>query len=335
MNIVVLAGGQSNEKEVSILSGKEIWHALKKLGHNAILLDVSKDIVDVVSFEKKENFIKNDQKHSNMFFGKGVLSACKKSDLVFIALHGGDGENGKLQACFDLLGINYTGNDFKCCCISMDKWITKKLLCNNGVLVPKGMKLLQFDKKKIDNFMCSINFPCILKTIDSGSSLDIYLINNMSELYSYSKQMLAEKKHIMIEEFVKGREISVGIIGDKVLPIIEICGTNSFFNYTDKYESKLISEICPAENINNYLYSYIHNTSKKIQNILGVKVYCRIDFIINDKGVYCLEVNSLPGMTQKSLLPKECIAENISFEELCQQIIDLSMKNKYRNGEIL
>ena len=327
MNIVVLAGGISNEREVSICSGIEIWKAVNDLGHNAILINVSSDINSNIDFTKKGNFIKNSIS-KDVFLGKGVLDICAKSDMVFLALHGGDGENGKIQATFDLLGIRYTGCGYLTNAITMNKFFAKLLLNQNNILVPKGIRVSKFDEINLKEISKQIGFPCILKPLEGGSSIDVFFIKNQKDLDDILKKLLTKYDDILIEQYIYGREISVGIIDEKVLPIIEIINNDNVFDYKSKYISSNTKEICPAK-LTKELEKKIIKTSVKIKKCLNLNVYSRIDYIFDtDNNLYCLEVNSLPGMTKSSLLPKMAKTDNIGYKDLCNFILDKSL-DKY------
>lgn len=338
MNIVVLAGGISTERDVSLTSGKNILSALKALNENAQLLDLFLGFNgSTEEFWKNENECDtasvigtvdpsiNDIKairgdDGDGLFGPNVLKICKSADIVFLALHGEDGENGKVQATFDTLGIKYTGSGCLGSAMAMNKYISKQIMNANGiknaeyVFVKKGSKIPK------------INIPCVIKPTSGGSSVGVSIVQNESEFESAIETAFKYEDEIIIEQYIKGREFSVGILGDKVLPPIEIIPKEGFYDYSNKYQPGMTIEICPAE-LSEDETKRVQTETKKICEALGIEIYGRADFILNeeDNEFYCLEVNSLPGMTQMSLLPQEAAAAGINYPALCKKIIELSL----------
>lgn len=336
MNIVVLAGGYSSEADVSRVSGMNINKALINKGYNSILIDLSKDInddeVDTIFDIKKNYEYKIDEipcniKKKKTFFAKNTLEVCKKADLVFIALHGGEGENGKLQALFDLLNIKYTGSNYLGSMISMNKDIAKALVLNNNLKTAK-FKTYRNKNIKIKTIEKNHEYPLVIKSAIGGSSINVYLIHNQKELKKAINKLKKLKDLIIVEDLIIGREFSVGIINKKALPIIEIKPKNGFYDYKNKYQKGLTDEICPA-NLSYEEEIYLKALALKIFKILKIDSYARLDFIRKDKDdFYFLEANTLPGMTDISLLPREAKALNIDFDDLCEIIVDLALDKK-------
>ncbi len=331
MKIVVLSGGNSTERDVSINTGYSVAKALKKSKHKVMFLDVlfgtdQKLFASTENLEEtKEMMLKNTKKVSKTknksFFGKNVLNICNQSDIVFLSLHGKNGEDGKIQATFELLGIKYTGADYLSSILAMDKSLTKLKLKENNILTADYLVLNQ--QSKIPKIK---KYPKVIKTTHGGSSIGVYIVNNEHELKDKVKKAFKIDNQVLIEDYVKGREFSVGIIKDKALPVIEIEPKSGFYDYKNKYTKDLTIETCPA-NISKNLEKNLKSLTKKIAQILNINTYARIDFIVTDKNeTYCLEVNTLPGMTDTSLLPKEALALKISYEQLCEKLIDVSLK---------
>lgn len=330
MNILVLAGGLSPERDVSLSSASEIAKALTARGNKVAILDLYYGIEDV----KKLNFTDNADEIENYivpetapdivktedvetFIGKNVLECCKTADIVYLALHGDIGENGKLQSVLDLYKIRYTGSGYDGCLLSMDKNLAKVLASANHI------KTAKWCLNKMD---CSIKFPCVVKPLGAGSSIGISMVENAEE---YDAAMNEAKKYdsdILIEEKICGREFSVGILNDTPLPVIEIVPKNNeFYNYKNKYQKGLTNEICPAD-IPEDIADELKKTAFKVHKILHLKFYSRIDFIVDyENNVYFLEANSLPGMTPTSLLPQEAAAIGISYEDLCNRIAESAL----------
>lgn len=341
MKIVVLAGGISSERDVSLNTGTKVYQALKGKEHQVIMLDVylgyqGEDSATI--FDKEYNWadeigqikeempnikqVKEMREEKYMgLFGPNVVSICQEADIVFMALHGESGENGKVQATFDLLEIKYTGTDYLSSAISMDKGLAKELFAYHKIVTPKGIYL---NKGELDNK--EIPLPCVIKTCCGGSSVGVYLVFTEEEYESAKQKAFTYEDQIIIEEYIKGREFSIGVIDGNALPIIEIAPIQGFYDYKNKYQIGSAIETCPAKLEENTTIK-MQQAAEKVFQVLRLKVYARMDFIMSEKGdLYCLEANTLPGMTATSLLPQEAKAAGISFEELCELIISLSLK---------
>ncbi|MDN6599242.1 MAG: D-alanine--D-alanine ligase, partial [Tetragenococcus koreensis] len=324
MNIVVLAGGLSHERDVSLSSGGKIATALEGKGHRVLLLDVYLGM-DAKDFEhafqrqgekekqreysvlKKEPILEKlteFNKNQTDLVGNNVIEICKSADFCFLALHGGIGENGKLQALLDIYGIKYSGTNYKGSLLAMDKDISKRLMLMNHVLTPEWEVIDHSSQSKIST-------PCVIKPIDNGSSIGVEIVENKEELNAAITRAEKFQSKIMVEEKIEGREFSVGILGDTVLPVIEITPKHGFYNYENKYQKGATIETTPAK-ISEELTQKLSDLTFLVHNILELTVYSRVDFIITeDFKIYCIEANSLPGMTPTSLLPQEAAAQGI------------------------
>lgn len=343
MNIVVLAGGISTERDVSLVSGTMIYKALKKKGHHVVLLDVYVGYEGNISgiFDLEYDWTENikgiqetapDMEHikdlrkdkSNCFFGPNVIDICKESDIVFMGLHGENGENGKVQAAFDLFDIKYTGTEYLSSALALDKAISKQLFALHGVPTPKGFVL-----KKGETDQNEVSFPCVVKTCCGGSSVGVYIVHTLSEYQEALANAFTYEDTVIVEEYIKGREFSVGVVEGTAYPIIEIAPIKGFYDYKNKYQAGSAIETCPAdlpEDITKEMQKY----AEMAFDALKMVTYARMDFRLSeDHKIYCLEANSLPGMTPTSLLPQEAKALGISFEDLCELIITVSL-NRYQ-----
>ena len=342
MNVVVLAGGISTERDVSLVSGKMIYNALKKNGHNAILLDVylgtnETDIDNIFTMDKdwvsEINPVQNENPDiekikalrpdgDKQFFGPNVISICQSADIVFMALHGENGENGKIQACFDLMGITYTGTDYVSSAVAMDKAFTKDIFAAYGVPTPKGIRLRKgaVETEKVP-------YPCIVKACKGGSSVGVCIANNDEEYEAAKKEAFLYDDEVVIEQYIKGREFSVGVLQGKALPVIEIAPLQGFYDYKNKYQAGSAVETCPAD-ISKEKTEEMQKIAETVFKALRLKNYARMDFMMSEsEELFCLEANTLPGMTATSLLPQEAKAVGISFEDLCQKIVDMALEN--------
>ncbi len=340
MKVVVLAGGTSTERDVSLVSGSMIYKALRKKGHQAILLDVylgyqgdlkeifERDVdwaaqIDAVAEKNPdlEEIKALRQDGGKGFFGPNVLAICQSADAVFMALHGANGEDGKIQACFELLGIPYTGTDFVSSAMAMDKGITKDIFKAYNIPTPKGIRL-----KKGETETEKVPYPCIVKAACGGSSVGVCIAEDNEEYREAKKVAFSYDNEIVIEQYIKGREFSVGVMDGKALPVIEIAPKVGFYDYKNKYQAGSTVETCPAE-LPEDKTMQLKQIAEQVFAVLRMKNYARADLMMSkSREIFCLEANSLPGMTPTSLLPQEAEAVGISFEELCEQILQYAVR---------
>lgn len=323
MKIIILAGGLSPEREVSLVSASQIAKALINKGHSVFILDLYKGLKNLneLVFCNDKSKIKDYKINDNApeiindknLIGPNIIAACKMADTVYIALHGDIGENGKVQALLDLNNIKYTGSGYDGCMLSMDKNISKMIVSKNGI------KTAEWSINRKDN---NLTYPLVVKPSNGGSSIGVSIVNNDNELNSALECAKKYDSTILIEEKIEGTEVSVGILDNKPLPVIEIAPKQGFYNYKNKYQSDMTIEICPA-NISPVITENVQKTALEIHNLLHLKYYSRIDFIIDKNGIpYFLEANALPGMTPHSLLPQEALAAKITYEDLCDKIVN-------------
>lgn len=340
MKIVVLAGGTSTERDVSLVSGKNVYQALRAKGHQVILLDVYLGYENTTEniFEQDVDWIaqigsiseecpdleavkalrKDGEKN---FFGPNVLTICQEADVVFMALHGECGEDGKIQATFDLFGIRYTGTDATSSAMCMDKAITKDMFKSYDVPTPKG---LHFTKE--NPVMEPVVLPCVVKACCGGSSIGVTITYTEEEYRAAVLDSFHFGDKVVVEEYIKGREFSVGVIDGKALPVIEIAPITGFYDYKNKYQAGSAVETCPAD-ISKEATEGMQKAAETAFEALRLKNYARMDFMMDDEGhYYCLEANTLPGMTSTSLLPQEAAAVGIGFEDLCQKIVEMALR---------
>ena len=338
MKIAVLCGGLSPERNVSISSGTKIAGALKENGHQVVLLDMffgledyTGDIARVFDDPPALGGTRIDESapdleavraqrklRSPSLFGAHVLEVCAMADIVFLALHGRTGEDGRVQATLDLLGIPYTGSGYLGSAIAMDKDLTKRIVAPLGVKTPAWM-LVESDGMDIDAVIAQAKLPCVVKPDDSGSSIGVSIANDAAELRTALEA--AAREGILIEQYVRGREVQIGILGDKALPSIEIIPAVGFYDYRNKYQPGAAKEITPAE-IPAETEQRLADAALTVFRALNLSAYSRADFILDDAGeLWFLEINTLPGMTPTSLVPQEAAAVGISYSELCEQII--------------
>lgn len=347
MKIVVLAGGTSTERDVSFSSGRKVFGALKENGHDVILLDVylgyelsdeEKSAPLGALFTSNKDWIKDLGTISaqnpdieqikalrpdgdRYFFGPNVIELCQEADVVFMALHGENGENGKIQACFDLLGIKYTGTDYLSSAIAMNKAIAKDIFRAHGIPTPHGTEL---SRKQYEMGLTNveISFPLIVKACCGGSSVGCAIARTAEDYAEALKEAFKYDDTVVIEQYIMGREFSIAVMDGRAMPIIEIAPKEGFYDYKNKYQPGATVETCPA-NLDETATKKMQQCAERIFEVLRLRNYARIDFMMDGATgeFFALEANTLPGMTPTSLVPQEALAMGIGFNELCQRIV--------------
>lgn len=345
MKIVVLAGGISTERDVSLSSGRGIYHALRSKGHQVILLDVFLGLPDVTQpleelFDADVDWassiggvseqapdieqIKALRPDYKSLLGPNVLKLCGLCDMVFLGLHGSNGEDGRIQALFDLMGIRYTGTGHTSSALSMDKNITKQMFKGFGIPTPPSITVKKGESFELPE---SIGFPCMVKTCCGGSSVGVYRAEDESALSKALDDAFSYEDQVLIERCIIGREFSIAVVEGKALPVIEIAPLVGFYDYKNKYQAGSTVETCPADlpqNISARMQKHAEDACTSV----GIEGYARVDFMLDERSGedYALEVNTLPGMTPTSLMPQEAAALGYSYEDLCEWILEVSLK---------
>ena len=344
MKIVVLAGGTSTERDVSIVSGTGICNGLRAKGHQAILVDVfcGAETVDWADpfpreydVEAASAYIKSFNPHIEQlkkmrkdFFGPNVLELCKKADFVFLGLHGANGEDGRIQAAFDLMGIKYTGTGYLSSAMAMDKGVTKWMFQMKGVPVPGGVTMKRHTRKE-DLAELGLAFPVVVKTCCGGSSIGVYIVKDQEEYMEALHAAFVYEEEVVVEEFIQGTEYTVAVVDGKAYPVVQIVPCQGFYDYENKYKPGAVKETCPAP-ISSELTRRLQDYAVQGYRALGLESYARFDFIVtDDEKIYCLEANTLPGMTPTSLIPQEAAVLGMDYPTLCEELIRVSEK-KYK-----
>lgn len=344
MKIVVLAGGTSTERDVSIVSGTGICNGLRAKGHQAILVDVfcGAETVDWADpfpreydVEAASAYIKSFNPHIEQlkkmrkdFFGPNVLELCKKADFVFLGLHGANGEDGRIQAAFDLMGIKYTGTGYLSSAMAMDKGVTKWMFQMKGVPVPGGVTMKRHTRKE-DLAELGLAFPVVVKTCCGGSSIGVYIVKDKEEYMKALDAAFVYEEEVVVEEFIQGTEYTVAVVDGKAYPVVQIVPCQGFYDYENKYKPGAVKETCPAP-ISSELTRRLQDYAVQGYRALGLESYARLDFIVtDDEKIYCLEANTLPGMTPTSLIPQEAAVLGMDYPTLCEELIRVSEK-KYK-----
>ena len=342
MNIAVLAGGYSPERDVSLTSGSLIANALIDEGYNVCLADVYLGIKDekitkeLFNKEKKPIYkvehdvpdlaaLKEASGNGDALIGQGIIELCSLADVVFLALHGAMGENGQLQATLDNFGIKYSGSGYVGSLLAMDKDISKKMFVGAGVRTPEWLYFTAKDGDiaKIEEV---IGYPCVVKPCSCGSSVGISIVDDRAGLEAALAEAERYEDNILVEKKIEGRELTVGMLDGEVLPSVEIIPTEGFYDYKNKYQAGKTVEICPAP-ISDEIKEALAEQTKRAFSALRLAGYARFDYIVDENGdPWCLEANTLPGMTPTSLLPQMAQANGMSYGSLCSKIVELAMK---------
>ena len=347
MNVLVLAGGLSPERNVSLSSGCKIAQALRDLGHQAALVDLFFGLEDYPGLAGEALYAapiperwravdpqapdldavraaRRDKSPAQ--FGPGVLELCRGADVVFLALHGQCGEDGRVQAAFDLLGIPYTGSGYLGSALAMDKDLTKRLV--SGLVNTPRWTVERYTAADIDALAARTELPCVVKPVDSGSSIGVSIAHDRAQLRAALEAGLAFGGRCVLEQYVQGREIQVGILDGEALPSIEIIPKEGFYDYVNKYQAGAARDICPAP-VEPEVEARLARDTRAVFRALGLNAYARADFILDEAGVpWFLEINTLPGMTPTSLLPQEAAAVGIDYPQLCQRLLDIALRER-------
>ena len=351
MKILVLGGGISTERHVSLVTATSVCKALRSLGHRAVFVDlffglegyegplealfdapdgrcgdvaIGHEAPDLAAVRAE----RKDQSPSRI--GPGVLEACRLADCVFLGLHGADGEDGKIQAALELLGVPYTGSGPLPSGMAMDKAVAKRMMDAAGIRTP-AWRELRYTDEDIPALAESLPVPCAVKVVDGGSSIGVALPETREELRRALGELLFYGSRVVVEEKIRGREMTVPVLDGEALSPIEIVPPPSGkFDYVSKYQpgAEAAQEICPAK-ITEAERRELCEAALRLNRALDLAVYSRTDFILDAQGrAWCLEVNTLPGMTPASLIPKAAAVAGMSYEELCGRIVELSLKVK-------
>lgn len=350
MKIVVLAGGLSSERAVSLVTGTGICRALRRRGHRAILVDLFLgveelpadpealfDAADGLCPEAKidaaapdlEAVRRSRRDQSPRVFGPGVLELCQLADIVFLGLHGQDGEDGRVQAALELLGVPYTGSGYLASGVAMDKAVAKRVMDACGIPTPKW-GVLEYGRSEADRLARELPMPCVVKCTTGGSSLGVFLPEDREELRDALVKVRRYGGQVIWEERIYGRELTAAVLGDRALPAVETTPAGKDFDYAAKYQKGGAREVCPAP-LTEAEAAAVGELALRVHRSLGLQVYSRTDMILDREGkLWCLEANSLPGMTPTSFVPQEAAAVGLDYDGLCEEIVRLSLEIKRR-----
>lgn len=294
-------GGLSREREISLRSGKAVAQALRSRGYQIVEIDVGRDVARKLISEKVE--------------------------IAFIVLHGRYGEDGAIQGLLEILGIPYTGSGVLGSSVGLDKELTKRLAASEGVRTPQWCivsattALADSSAKPASAVVAGLPVPFIIKPNREGSTIGMSIVRRQEEFSEALRKAADCDETILIEQFITGREVTVSVIDGQTLPVLEIVPKSGFYDFASKYTKGMTEYIVPAP-ISEKVQSEVSRATEKVYSLLKLSGVARADFIIdaNDQS-YFLEINTIPGMTETSLVPKSAAAAGVSFEELCERIL--------------
>ena len=331
LKVAVLFGGTSAERDVSIASGSQVIQALREAGHEVVSVDTASG---VLSGEVEQRMLTSGvaplppDEQSLDILRTGDATALLKApeldgvDVLFLALHGGTGENGTLQALLDLVGIPYIGSGMLGSAVAMDKDISKRLMRVAGV--PTANWLMA--PVLLEDVEEHVGFPCVVKPSKQGSTVGLTVVKSADALEDAVQLAARYDDEVMIEAFIPGREFTVPVLGEDALPVGEIIPKNEIFDYESKYQPGGAQEIFPADLTGPQTVA-VQTLALKTHRALKLRGFSRVDFRLDEQGVFwCLEVNTLPGMTAASLFPKGAAAAGMSFAQVCDALCRLAIE---------
>ena len=295
LRIGVLMGGLSPERPISLISGNAVYKALKAKGANAVAIDIDTHTLD------------------------NIINA--KLDVAFIALHGKYGEDGIMQSILEFLRVPYTGSGPLASALAMDKTMTQQFLEKNGILMPKYCEVTT--AKEVKNI--KLKYPVVLKPVDAGSAVGVFIVETVKEALAALPKVQKISKRVIIQEYIKGVEISVPVLIDKALSVIEIVPANKFYDFDAKYTAGKSDHIMPAR-IEKTLYKKAQEIAVRTHQLLGCRDLSRTDMIVSGKKIYTLECNTIPGFTPVSLFPQAAKEAGISFYDLIIILLQEALK---------
>ncbi len=343
MKILLLAGGDSSEREVSLSSGKAVLRALRELGHSVLAVDPATGrsllTADGTMIDITDPLPVRHGRRAGPLTLVEYLSGddFRDIDVAFIALHGGSGENGSIQNILELAGIRFTGSKMSACAVAMDKAMTKRLCENAGITTP-GWELFRVEDAIVPDSVAEriaerFKPPIIIKPNDSGSTVGLTKVVSLDQLPGALSVARRESANILVEQFITGREITVALLDERTFPVVEIIPSGGLYDYEAKYTQGGSEYICPAE-IDDMIASQAHSEAARLYEIIGCSGLARVDFILDENGtLYCLELNSVPGMTDLSLVPMAAAADGISFPQLMQMAVESALKKGSASDE--
>ena len=350
MKISVLIGGTSSERDVSLASGLRVTEALRARKHEVTAIDTARGPLTlederlllarpVVQPEPPSQEGLRRMAREALPQMQRVLPVLRDADMVFLGLHGGAGEDGTIQALLDLAGIPYTGSGHLASALAMDKDLSKQLFRRSDVqtadwvmATPASASASREARRFLDEAIAQLELPVVVKPSKQGSTVGLSVVKERGKLAGAIAEAFEYDDEVMIERFIPGRELTVGVLGEEALPVGEIIPKHEIYDYECKYQAGMAVEEFPAK-ISPAQTERIQDLARRAFRALKLRGYARIDFRMSPDGeFFCLEANTLPGMTQTSLIPQAAAAAGISFPEMCERIVQLALDGRSAPG---
>lgn len=343
VNVTVLLGGTSSERDVSLASGLRIAHALRDAGHRVTCVDPARGdmtraeedtlrAAGVVKRVPPTREALRAMSETSLVTTLGAMPSVRNADVVFIALHGGDGEDGTVQAILDLARVPYTGSGHLASALAMDKDLSKRLFRAAGVPTADWIMTGPDSAVRASEVEKALGFPVVVKPSKEGSTVGLSIVKEAGQLPGAIAEAALYDAEVMVEQFVPGRELTVGVLGDHAMPVGEIIPTHEIYDYECKYTAGMAIEEFPAK-LSPALAAETQRLSLLAFRALKLDGCARIDFRMTSGGeLFCLEANTLPGMTATSLIPQAAAAEGVDFSTFCDRIVALAKLTR-RGGQ--
>ncbi len=304
LRIALLYGGTSSEREVSIKSGEAVWAALERIGHHVLPLDIGTDNLAMLEHEKV--------------------------DFAFIALHGGEGENGTIQRRLEEMQIPYSGSGPIASRLAMDKELSKAEFLTHRVPTAPYEVAEEFDAEyRLRRMARRMGWPLVVKPIDQGSSFGVSKVASLNDVPGALAEAFRYGRRVMMERCIIGRELTVGVVGNRALPVCEVIAPSGFYDFKAKYDKTAGTRYVTNPDLPGPTAKMAQHYARRAHHALRCHGYSRVDLMLDTEGeLWVLEVNTLPGMTETSLLPKAAAQEGVGFDELVQELIDVSLESR-------
>ena len=335
MRVVVLTGGSSEERDVSLASGTQVARALETVGHEVLCVDTARGLLSPEELDRilaggvqPEAPTPSTVARLKRLEWSALATAPElgRGEIVFPALHGGTGEDGTIQALLEMRGIPFAGSGRLGCALAMDKEVTKKLLRGAGIPTPDWIA----GSPSLEEVEVVLGLPVIVKPSSGGSTLGLTLVEEPGGFEGAVAAALRYGERILFERYVRGREFTVGVLGRYALPVGEIVPAHPLFDYECKYQPGLAEEIFPAD-LPEAVAGRLSELGLRVHDLLRLRDFSRVDFIIDESGEpWCLEANALPGLSAQSLVPRAARAAGIPFSEFCDRIVRIAAKRSAR-----
>ena len=328
MKVAVLMGGRSSEREISLRTGRGIAQALRNLGHEALSIDAANGRLLPAGEEERAALPAVEVRNLPVTSEASIAQAdaLREAEVVFVALHGGAGENGTIQALLDLTGKPYTGSGVMASAVAMNKAMAKRLFEHAGIPTPRWTMFRHGAPAREVNAGALGGYPLIVKPNEEGSTIGLTVVTEPGQLPAALDLAAHYGPEVLVEEFIPGRELTVAVIGDEALPIVEIRPESGHYDYEAKYTAGRSQYFCPAD-LPEPLAARVRDLGVRAARVLECSGVSRVDFRLDPRGEpWCLEVNTVPGMTPTSLVPMAAKARGLSYDQLVQRMLDLAIQ---------